>query len=534
MKGNRKRFRAKLRQGVTLLTALATCTILSKAPAALAIVNGQDDVTSNSVEMQQRDATVFVRGCTGTLITPYIVLTAGHCGLEPNYSTAGEWVQSSQLVQVQIGADASEFDPDKIFRVAFVNYSGSLDVILLALEEPVPGSLATPVRALTTDAPQAAMLNPDAFWRGQQFRIAGWGDTDPSAASRTPNIRQTTTVIYDTLPCDDLALVMCAMGNDTVDGVRSGVGSGDSGGPVYWTDADGETWVIGVLQQPRRRGGGGGARFTVTFDDRGELKQHADHGDVPIGNSIASWLQIAMNNRPQDVYARSQNGDWPDWDLPDMVRAFSWFAQERDDNSLTTDSRWSAPPEGADDRQTWNKWNGTGQFRNYLNQSGYRLFRVEGFMFDPKQPQPAGTVPVFSWWSPERGDNFATTKPSWSMPVSDIRWNGEHIANGPTRGSYTLYRLEGFIYAPDQPQPLGTIPLYSWYAGDRGDNFATTQRDWRLATSPGARGPWAAPQAINNAADGEELSRVRTQGVGSSEYRLYRLEGYLPVTRQPE
>ncbi|HEY6036541.1 MAG TPA: hypothetical protein VIV58_19820, partial [Kofleriaceae bacterium] len=60
-------------------------------------------------------------------------------------------------------------------------------------------------------------------------------------------------------------------------------------------------------------------------------------------------------------------------------------------------------------------------------------------------PQPANTTPLWSWYSPARGDNFATTDPFWSMDPAAAVWNGEHISNGPSRDGYTLYRLEGYV-----------------------------------------------------------------------------------------
>lgn len=516
-----------VRKALKILAISAGLAFKLAPTPAVAIVNGIDDYSSSASVLRQKNATVYVNGCTGTLIAPQVVMTAGHCGVDPDYSSAGQWTRSTQKVLIKVGPDKNR--PQFQARAAFVNYSGSLDMVLLGLEKPVPSSVATPIKALTTEVSSSATRRPDTFWRNQRFRIAGWGDTDPSSRHQSPNIRKTAFITYQSLPCDNLKTVMCGLGTRTVNGVKSGIGSGDSGGPVYWTDTRGKTWVIGVVQQPRRRNGGEGARFTYTFNTRGELKQHADHGDVPLGVSPATWLKRAMSENPAQAHARYSR-QWPNWNLSQMRRAFSWFSPTRSDNFLTTDSRWSAPTRGNDSVRTWNKWNNTGQFRSYLFKSGYRLFRAEGLMFDPKKPQPAGTVPVFSWWSADRKDNFATTKPSWSMPVDRIRWRGEHIANGPKRGSYTLYRLEGFIYDPSRPQPPGTIPVYSWWSGNRTDNFMTTQMSWRYTTLFSRYGSWAVPGLRNS---GEELRSGRTKTVGSSRYRLFRLEGYMPVTKKP-
>ena len=116
----------------------------------------------------------------------------------------------------------------------------------------------------------------------------------------------------------------------------------------------------------------------------------------------------------------------PDRPPPEhTVPLHSWYNDFRGDNFITSDPRWGGDIDP--------------------NKDGYFRFRREGFVYDPKRPQPPGTVPLFSWWNPNLSDNFATADPRWSMPISDIEWNGEHIVNGPTQAGYTLYRLEGFV-----------------------------------------------------------------------------------------
>jgi hypothetical protein len=116
----------------------------------------------------------------------------------------------------------------------------------------------------------------------------------------------------------------------------------------------------------------------------------------------------------------------PDQPQPEhTVPLHSWYNDFRGDNFLTSDPRWGGDIDP--------------------NKDGYVRFRREGFIHDPRRPQPPGSVPLFSWWNPSLSDNFATSDPRWSMPISDIELNGEHIVNGPSQAGYTLYRLEGFI-----------------------------------------------------------------------------------------
>ena len=175
---------------------------------------------------------------------------------------------------------------------------------------------------------------------------------------------------------------------------------------------------------------------------------------------------------------------------PGMKYLFHWWNESRQDNHLTSNPHMS------------------GRVGDVLD--GYRMYRIEGQVFDPRRPQPEGTIPLFSWWSGDRTDNFITSDPRWGMPVGDIRWNGEHIVNQPSRDGYRLYRLEGFIYDPKLPKPPNTVPLFSWWNGARRDNFATSQRYWSMP-----------------------LQDIRWRGehiVGGpvrNGYHLYRLEGYV-------
>lgn len=81
-------------------------------------------------------------------------------------------------------------------------------------------------------------------------------------------------------------------------------------------------------------------------------------------------------------------------DLRSMVPLHSWWSQQRGDNFTSTDPRYVTPTQPQVDPD-------------------YRHYRHEGWLFSPQAPQPAGTVPVHSWWSPGRGDNFLTSNPSW-------------------------------------------------------------------------------------------------------------------------
>ena len=96
-------------------------------------------------------------------------------------------------------------------------------------------------------------------------------------------------------------------------------------------------------------------------------------------------------------------------------------------------------------------------------------------------------IPLHSWYSPSRGDNFVTTNPAWAGRRGDKR-----------PPDYRFVRLEGFI--PTR-QVSGTNSLQSFFNAQREDNFATTNPRWR----------------------GKKVGEKRANGT----YRLFRMEGYV-------
>ncbi|ANB32989.1 hypothetical protein M2324_000998 [Rhodovulum sulfidophilum] len=161
------------------------------------------------------------------------------------------------------------------------------------------------------------------------------------------------------------------------------------------------------------------------------------------------------------------------------IPLFSWWSAARKDNFATTDRAWAAAP-------------GT----SIEAHDGYTMYRIEGALFAPDDPQPGGTVRVSRFYSPSRGDNFLTTDP-------------RHLPGDILAPDYHHSRHEGYLYDPKRPQPRGTVPIFSWWNSDRGDNFATSNPDWSM---PVGEIEWA----------GEHVSN----GPVREGYRLYRLEGF--------
>jgi hypothetical protein len=166
------------------------------------------------------------------------------------------------------------------------NLPVAADIILLRLDRDVPPQVAIPATVLTRLPGEAT--DATAFWRGQSFRLAGWGGTDTN--DRLPRYRQTATGRNGRYPCDpwrDGATLNFFCVTNQPRGVSTW--PGDSGGPLYWTDRHGSTFVIGALQGPGIPEAG--SRYTPTFAVGGQII----NGTSTATPNIAVWLERSLD-----------------------------------------------------------------------------------------------------------------------------------------------------------------------------------------------------------------------------------------------
>ena len=372
------------------------------------------------------NAVVRIGGCTGTLIAPDVVITAGHCisqeargprqapaltlaACPDDWQDPNRWYPLMRTVTIRIGNNRTA----PLFTTTGVEYTLPVcaDMIMIRLAERVPAEIALPSQVLVSAGDGVGGRDAPRF-RDMTLTMVGWGGTE---TGDDPNIRQIGTGRYER-HTDEKMFV-----NGTGDTVAQ---PGDSGGPLFWTHASGTRYLIAVLQGFE----GSLSRYTPTFR-------------TPVNGkpSVAAWIQRAV---PSAVYcpeaANAPNGTIP---------LISWWSGNRNDNLLTSNPGW-AGCHGA------------------VRTPDYGFVRTEGFIFDPLLPQPPGTVPLSSWYDRDRGDNFATSQPQWQLQPADSRQRSPN---------YGFSRLEGYVFDPDRPQPAGTVPLYRWYDPTREDNWTTTQ-----------------------------------------------------------
>jgi hypothetical protein len=377
----------------------------------------------DDVDTPEANAVVWLSGCTGTMLTDSIAVTAGHCfahgaGVGTDWDAGlpcsdrevpGRWYPIEQEIEVRVGNDRT--NPRFTTRVTDYSIPGCADVFLVRFEQPVPAADATPAKVLVSVGAGAGARDASAL-RDGSLVLVGWGRTE---LGLTPVIRQTGTAVY--VRNDDEKVYVRGSGSVITE-------SGDSGGPLLWDPGDGSRLLVGVLQGPTPAANEN--RYTPTF-------RRPIGGKPGVGEFFRELVPTAVLC---DDAVRGPSGTLP---------LVAWWSPDRRDNFVTSDSRWSG-------------------CHRTIRSPDYRFVRTEGYISNPSLPQPSGTVRLFSWYSRERGDNYATTHPRWAY------WDGGGRSREP---NYEFVRLEGYLFDPSRPQPTGTIPLYSWYSEPRMDNWTS-------------------------------------------------------------
>ncbi len=224
----------------TLAAATAATLALTAAPS-MAIVGGSDAAAGEYPSVTEVSiANAFL--CTGTLIAPNYVLTAGHCGsITGGTGVASPAAFPPQAIQVYIGSNKpgqGENVPVSSVTVEpkYLLNSG-YDITLLKLSR---NSTKTPTKVV-------GAAGAGIWSAGTLEEIVGFGTT--SEGGDTPDTLQKakvpiTTDAYCASAYDDFdaTSMVCAGypqgGTDTC--------QGDSGGPMFGRDATGALKVVGA------------------------------------------------------------------------------------------------------------------------------------------------------------------------------------------------------------------------------------------------------------------------------------------------
>jgi secreted trypsin-like serine protease len=179
--------------------------------------------------------------CTGTVVAPTLVLTAGHCAENLRTGTPNAAAGYTVLTEGAGGNPAERQVSTVSGVIVYEGFRRKVDA----------GDAALLVLTTPTTAPAIALASSDAgaLRAGSTATMAGFGDTFYGQRAPTRAVHQAATVVQGERWCQRNAPPFYADEEIcTIDAPReaTGVCFGDSGGPLLSTNGSGEAVEIGI------------------------------------------------------------------------------------------------------------------------------------------------------------------------------------------------------------------------------------------------------------------------------------------------
>lgn len=152
--------------------------VVALTSPAHALSGGRND---DNTALANATVSIDNGNCTGVLIAPQLVMTAGHCGsgldtpglaeIDGTYVPAGQWWRFHTRVLVGVSPDPTIYGTDRNYVGFYTTQARWADVRIIMLDHPVPASQATPVQPLTHLTPaQRAWFLVGANVHDRRFR----------------------------------------------------------------------------------------------------------------------------------------------------------------------------------------------------------------------------------------------------------------------------------------------------------------------------------------------------------------------------
>jgi V8-like Glu-specific endopeptidase len=231
------------------LYIVLTLTLMITGSPALAVINGTPDTTEEYpyVVLMAFETSWGTWNCSGTLLNPTVVLTAGHCTI--GAQKARIWLQADMRGNAEYpygGPTAIEGRPLLIPSYARRSFNNMMDVGLVILSRPVYleryGQIANPT--LLTSLTQNQLQQTD-------FTVVGYGHM------QMENKQEDTAPVFHLR--SSAVMKFAQSGSNYTLGLVSTNGQGatcfgDSGGPIFYNNTN---LIVGVVSTGHNRNCGG-------------------------------------------------------------------------------------------------------------------------------------------------------------------------------------------------------------------------------------------------------------------------------------
>ncbi|MDX6540366.1 MAG: hypothetical protein QOI71_1976 [Gaiellales bacterium] len=218
-----------------VFTGLALSPPAAATPPRAAMIGGVTAAAGAARYAAFIQSTMTVPGgsvtysCTGSLIAPQFVLTAGHCAFDDNGAALPP---SSYLLSIGL-SDWTQVTAQTVRRVSAIHVYPTFnpatlqgDVAVLTLDQPAPAGTAV--------IPLATAANAALYASGQTATIMGWGQTSnapdavPSQTLQIGTVAIQANATCNAIPDFHPAFDLCT----AAAGYVPGICHGDSGGPL--------------------------------------------------------------------------------------------------------------------------------------------------------------------------------------------------------------------------------------------------------------------------------------------------------------